>query len=193
MTNKAKEVLARIHEMSEEKNKSLAEIQKKIDNERKAEAAAQMAIDKAVSALDFDANHKAQADLAAAAERRALLQRRADQLMKGKLVTEEESDQTIESLLKYEEDLSAVFEAEITAPLASLCKIYTSYAEAIREAERAIGTWTQGVHPNYRNRGTVYPNGTDRADHPVPVRKTEYRGCDKSLSIQRMLEKLGEL
>lgn len=190
MTNTAKEVLARVEKMTEARESYLQTLQEKIDTERKAEAAAHDAIEKAVANLDFEANHEAQKALEAAAERRGLLQRRADQLRAGKLVTEEESDKTIDSLLQYEAELSAAFEEEISAPLFALRKIYTAYADAIQDAEGAIEAWTRIIHPNYRSRGTRYANGTDRADHPVSVHSSPYMGCEKSREILQILQQL---
>lgn len=187
MKNRAKEVQAKIKELIDTREQTIAAIREKIEGERRAEAAAQEAIDKATAALDFEMNHKAQEDRAAAAERRALLQRRFDQMRSRKQVTEEESNEVIESLLQYEKDLAAAFEEDVSAPLAALAKLCKEYREKVQETEDTINNWTHEIHPNYLSPSTTYPDGTHRAPQPVPVHRVAYFGCDLSRQIDAFL------
>ena len=187
MTNRAKEVQEKIRDLIENREKTTAAILEKIEAERRAECAAQEAIDKATAALDFEMNHKAQLDKNAATERRALLQRRFDQLNSRKLVPEDESDKVISSLLQYEQDLAAAFEKEVSAPLATLEKLCKEYREKVQETENTINKWTHEIHPNYRNQGARYADGTNRAPTPVPVHIVAYSGSVLSDQINNFL------
>lgn len=187
MKNRAKEVQAKIEALIDAREQTAAAILEKLEGERRAEAAAQEAIDKATAALDFEMNHKAQQDKAAAAERRALLQRRFDQMRSGRPVTEEESNEIIESLLQYEKDLAAAFEEDISAPLAALAKLCKEYREKVQETEDTINNWTREIHPNYLSPSTTYPDGTHRAPQPVPVHRTPYLGSKLSSQLDNFL------
>lgn len=188
MTNRAKEVQEKIRDLIETREKTTAAILEKIEAERRAECAAQEAIDKATAALDFEMNHKAQLDMTAAAERRVLLQRRFDQLNSRKLVPEDESDKVISSLLQYEQDLETAFEKEVSAPLATLAKLCREYREKVQETERTIEKWTREIHPNYISSCTIYPDGTHRSLTPQPVHTMPYSGSDLSYKINKFLQ-----
>lgn len=188
MTNRTKEVQEKIRDLIENREKTTAAILEKIEAERRAECAAQEAIDKATAALDFEMNHKAQLDKTAATERRALLQRRFDQLNSRKLVPEDESDKVISSLLQYEQDLAAAFEKEVSAPLATLEKLCKEYREKVQETENTINKWTREIHPNYLKPGTTYPDGTHRSPTPVPVHIVAYSGSALSGQIYNFLQ-----
>lgn len=193
MKNRAKEVQARIKELINAREKTTASILEKIEAERRAEAAAQEAIAKATAALDFEMNHKAQQDNATAAEHRALLQRRLDQMNSRKMVTEEESNEVISSLLKYEEDLAAEFEEAVSAPLETLANLCKEYQEKVQETEATINKWTHEIHPNYLSPGTKYADGTNRAPQPVPVHIVAYSGSVLSNQIDNFLRNVWPL
>lgn len=187
MTNRAKEVQEKIRNLIETREKTTADILEKIDAERRAECAAQEAIDKATAALDFEMNHKAQLDMTAATERRVLLQRRFDQLNSRKLVPEDESDKVISSLLQYEQDLADAFEKEVSAPIATIAKLFREYREKVQETERTIDKWTREIHPNYLRPGTMEPS-MRRCPQPRPVHTTPYFGSVLSEQIDDFLD-----
>lgn len=190
MKNVAKEVQSKIRELIDTRNQTVTDLLEKIEEERRAEAAAQEEIDKATAALDFEMNHKAQQDKAAAAERRILMQRRLDQMNGRKQVTETESEEVIASLLQYEKDLETAFTEDVSTPLAALEKICKDYREKVRETENTINDWTREIHPNYRSQSTRYADGTNRAPHPVPVHVVAFYGCDLSGQIDAFLQKV---
>lgn len=190
MKNTAKEVMDLISSLMENKKQQLEEIQEMLCEERKAEADAQAALDAAAAALDYEAHCTAKAALAHAVDCEEMLDRRLNQLASAKLVPEEESDKVIGSLLQYEQDLEKSFEDNVAALLAALKDAMTKHKDAVDEAEGAIHSWTQNIHPNYRSRGiTRYANGTDRADHPVPVRTGIYVGGNLWIEVRDFLDK----
>lgn len=189
MTNRAKEVQEKIRNLIETREKTTADILEKIDAARRAECAAQEAIDKATAALDFEMNHKAQLDMTAATERRVLLQRRFDQLNSRKLVPEDESDKVISSLLQYEQDLADAFEKEVSAPIATIAKLFREYREKVQETERTIDKWTREIHPNYVSyRTPQHPAGAHRSPTPLSVHTLPYFGSDLSYRIDNFLK-----
>jgi len=191
MKNTAAEVRERIEEMIGDQAQQLADIQEKIEAERKAEAEARAAIEQAVADLDFDRNHEAKRALDNAIERRELLSKRAEMLRSRKLVTEEESDRVIDSLLRYEKDLAAEYVAGLSKILSQLDEITSNYAADVKEAEGVILTWTQQVFPNYRSDTGLYQGGTtNRAPKPVPVHATAYQGCSEFLITKEFVKKL---
>ena len=191
MKNTAAEVRERIEEMIGDQAQQLADIQEKIEAERKAEAEARAAIEQAVADLDFDRNHEAKRALEQAIERRELLSKRAEMLRSRKLVTEEESDRVIDSLLQYEKDLAAEYVAGLSKILSQLEEMTSNYTANVDEAERAILSWTQNIFPNYRSDSARYQGGTTtRAPHPVAVHTTAYLGCDESIITKEFVQKL---
>lgn len=191
MKNTPAEVRKRIEEMLEEQARQFDDINKKIAAERKAEADARAAIEQAVADLDFDRNHKAKRDLEEAIERRELLSKRAELYRSRKLVTEEESDKVIDSLLRYEGDLAAEYVAGLDKILDQLEEMTSKYAADVEEAENVILTWTQKIFPNYRSDSALYKGGTtNRAPNPVPVHTTAYQGCTEFLITKEFVKKL---
>ncbi len=191
MKNTAAEVRERIEEMIGDKAQKLADIQEKIEAERKAEAEARAAIEQAVADLDFDRNHEAKRALEQAIERRELLSKRAELYRSRKLVTEEESDRVIDSLLRYEKDLAAEYVAGLNKILSQLEEMTSNYAANVDEAERVILSWTQNIFPNYRSDTARYQGGTtNRAPQPVPVHTIAYLGCAESIITKEFVKKL---
>ena len=188
MKNVAKEVQDKIRELIDARNQTVTDLLEKIEEERRAEAAAQEEIDKATAAIDFEMNHKAQQDKAAAAERRTLMQRRLDQMNGRKQVTETESDEVIASLLQYEKDLETAFTEDVSTPLAALEKICKDYREKVWETENTINDWTREIHPNYLTPSRTYPDGTHRSPTPVPVHIMAYSGSVLSDQIDNFLQ-----
>ena len=191
MKNTPAEVRKRIEEMLQDQARQFDDINKKIAAERKAEADARAAIEQAVADLDFDRNHKAKRDLEEAIERRELLSKRAELYRSRKLVTEEESDKVIDSLLRYEGDLAAEYVAGLDKILDQLEEMTSKYAADVEEAENVILSWTQRIFPNYRSDTGLYQVGTtNRAPNPVPVHATAYQGCSEFLITKEFVKKL---
>ena len=191
MKNTAAEVRKRIEEMLEEQTRQMDVIQERIEAERKAEAEARTTIEQAVADLDFDRNHEAKRALEQAIERRELLSKRVEMLRSRKLVTEEESDRVIDSLLQYEKDLAAEYVAGLSKILSQLEEITNNYDADVKEAEGVILKWTQQVFPNYRSETAMYQGGTtNRAPYPVAVHTTAYLGCDESIITKEFVKKL---
>ena len=190
MLNIAKEVLARIDALMEKKQGQLAEIQKQLDLQRGAEAEARAELDAAAEALDFEKHQATKKTLDRITEMQDMLCRRINQLSSAKLVTETESDEVIDALLGYEQDLAAKFRVDVAPLLAKLKAVTEAYRADVDEAEAAISTWTNRVHPNYRSfAGTIYSEtGSSRSPRPVAVHLSQYLGSAESYSIANFVQ-----
>lgn len=117
--------------------------------------------------------------------RRAMLEEKA-------FLSEEESDATIDSLLRYEEDLRKVFEAAVKTHIAALRKLYEEYRANIVNTENTIMDWTTSIHANHRTFGrTVYASGSTRSQEPVPVHGTVFLGGALAERLYAYLKKEG--
>lgn len=189
--NVAQDVQKRIVSLEKGKASELNAIQLKIDESKKSAVAAQRAMATATAATDLKGYQKAKAENGDALDALEMYQKRYAQLKENDFVTERESDSVIDSLLKYEEDLSAEYRENVLEPLTDLKAIHDAYEAAIKETEDVIRAWTNRIHANYRSETTTYADGSNRSKTPVPVRNTPYFGCKESLTIGNFLQKTG--
>lgn len=190
MENTAKKILKQIETLKAEKTEQLETIFEKAQQAgRDAEKAAED-MKKAAETLDLDAyqeakNAEERAKIAAQmyGERYAALEAR-------EFLSEAESDQTIDSLKRYEEDLAADYEKKIVTPISALNRIHMDYIDAVQETETAIREWTLNIHRNYRAEGTTYKDGTNRSPKPIPVRNIPYEGSELSKKIGNFLNNI---
>lgn len=189
--NVAQDVQKRIVSLEKGKASELLAIQLKIDESKKSAVAAQRAMATATAATDLKGYQKAKAENGDALDALEMYQKRYTQLKENDFVTERESDSVIDSLLKYEEDLSAEYRENVLEPLTDLKAIHDAYEAAIKETEDVIRAWTNRIHANYRSETATYADGSNRSKTPVPVRNTPYFGCKESLTIGNFLQKTG--
>jgi len=185
--NLVEQTNARIKELVDNKAAELLTIQAKVTDARTQKEAAVLAIKDATEKTDLEAYDKAKAEKKAADSAIEMYSARYKMLEEKDFVTEEESDKTIDSLLAYEEELAAEYEAAIQEPLKALVKLQKEYKEAVQAAERTITKWTSTIHENHRSVGTTYANGTNRSEAPVPVHRTPYEGCNASGAMRNAL------
>lgn len=189
MENVASKVLKRIEKMLEEKQSSLSVIQDLLKAEYEKEAEVKKEILNAQANMDFELYHELKARLAEIREKIELLNSRQNQLASAKLITEEESDRVIDSLLQYEAELANAYEKAIIGEIKLIRTTHDLYRSSVNEAEKAIATWTSNIHPNYRSSSTRYHNGSNRADRPVAVHPVAYLGSPLSHIIDSLLKK----
>lgn len=193
-TNTAQEVRARIEALIGSRAEQLAEISEKISAARKQEAEAAEAMKQAQAETNLKAYAAAKAAKLEAGTAVEMYSGRAAQLQGKELISEEESDSVIDSLLDYEAKISADYEAAIAGPLDQLQQLQKDYEAAIEEAERVLHLWTSQVHANYRSSSTIYAEtGTNRSPRPVPVHKVAYTGCNTAQRVRAFLDKEKQL
>ncbi len=125
--------------------------------------------ERAVEAMDEAGYSEISSKLIKARTALEMYGKKADQLRRDKLVTEQESDDVIESLIQYEQDLEQSFAADVQEIMDKLSERQAEHNQAWKEAEGVLLDWVTNIHENYRSRYTRYADGTDRADKPVPV------------------------
>lgn len=187
-------VQAQIREYKEKRNAELQNIQSKINEAYAQVAEAEKSMEAATTTIDIDTYQSA-----TAAKQRALIaidmyKARLEQFKKKVLITEEESDKVIDSLLDFENELTAQYEADIIEQLLSIRKKNEEYRNLIVEVENTISDWTSSVHANYRNRsGAMYydeftQTRTNRSNKPISVRVGVYNGSDLSRMVLQFTE-----
>jgi hypothetical protein len=166
----------RIAEMIETKQNELKLARQKEHDAREEIAAATEEIKTATADMNLQAYEAATALRDKARTAADMYAAKAEQIRQQEYVTEEESDRVIDRLLEHEQELYKTFLDATSGPLEQLKKCCATYWDGIRETEALIQSWTRDIHANYRSEGTMYANGTNRADTPQPVRKVAFTG-----------------
>lgn len=132
--------------------------------------------------LSADTKRKAEIEL-------SMYQDRERQIRDRKYITEEESDQTIDSILQYEQDIADQFRTDASQILDQLRALIDGYEADVNECETLINKWTSSVHPNYRRIGTFYPEtGSNRGPSPYPVHLQPYTGSPYYAALKRAVD-----
>lgn len=181
--NKTKEIKDRINEMLAKREEDLKTIE---DKEKEARAELH-AINEELkdAANDFDA----EAYKEASAKKREvdltleMLRDKRNIIQSQAYITEKESDEIINSLLKYEDDLAAEFEKSIAEPMQKLTEIYKKYGAEILETESTITLWTNKIHAYYKT------TAGQRSENPQPVHRLPYTGYDRAERLRSFLMK----
>ena len=172
----------------------LTMVSTKCDEARAAAESAEKELISAMESMNADryeaaaqAKQKAQATL-------EMFSRHYDMLATKKLISEEESDAVIDSLLAYEKTLDANVHDAIAGPLQQLEKVIREYRENIRQVEDTLLAWQREIHANYRSFGSSQyrdadGNLTGRSDTPLPVHMSPYQGSDEALRVDAFLTK----
>ena len=180
------QVIARMKELRDQRSAELESIQAKQTEAQERLDAAEIAIHDATANTDLDGYKKAIAEKADAQVAIDMYAERYKQIRRQEYVSNEESDQVIDDLLKHEDQLTCDFEAAIAAPISELKRLSAEYQENIRNAEWTIVDWTRDIHKNYKDRfgGHIYKEtGSNISPSPIPVRQKIYEGCEASKKI----------
>ena len=179
----------RIAELKAHKAGELARITGELEKASQDYEAACKELQNATENTDFKAFGEAKKKQLEAKNKKDMYSQRYDQLKKRELISEEESDKVIDSLLDYEKALAEDYEIKVTKIVEELEAIHTEYRDRVAATENTIKSWTAEVHANYRSNTTIYKEtGTNRAPYPVPVRNIPYVGCKKSESVDKFIE-----
>lgn len=119
-----------------------------------------------------------------------MLDKRKKQHEHKELVTEEESDEMIRSLLAHEDEIAEQYEKDVKEPIRKLRSINDAYRADVSYCEATIKRWTSNIHPNYRSETTTYADGTNRSSTPVPVHAIPYFGSAISHRITDFLSRV---
>lgn len=185
--NVAEEVNKRIKDLLDQKAAELLSLKEKIDDAEKEKAKAEADMEKATKDTDLTTYTRAKKAICDSASAVEMYSTRYKQLETKGFVSEEESDEVFDSLKAYEKELSEEYESEVRPLLEKLDEINKKYKADIAEAENTMRMWERDIHLNYRSDYATYPNGTNRSDHPVPIRPRPYLGCALSERVYNFL------
>ena len=179
--------------MDEMLKRHRAELQS-IDDQKKSAldeiAELQKTMDEAQRNIDAEAYLKASDAVRILATKIEMLDKRRAQHEHKELVTEEESDQMIRSILAYEDEIADQYEKDVKEPIRKLRSINDAYRADVSYCEATIKRWTSNIHPNYRSETTTYADGTNRSSTPVPVHAIPYFGSAISQRISEFLSRV---
>ena len=184
------QVQARMAEMQEQKSLTLAQIAEQKTATQMRIAAAEDAIQAATSKMNIDEYEDATAERRRAELELSMLEgRRAQVLQRG--ISETESDQVLDSLEAYADDMTEQFQKDLARRLKDLHGFMIAYRNEIQQTDHVMKHWQQQIHPNYRNKhghriDPITGEATSRMDHPVELFVSI---CDEAVSLQQYLQK----
>lgn len=186
MSSILEEVKKKMKEILEAKSEDLEEIQKRTEAAMTQLEAAEDAMRKAADTMSPDAYMEAKKERDKAATILELYASRQNRIMTKQDISEQESDEVIDSLLRHEEQLRREYEVTLGKMLKPLRLMHEQYLADIQDTEQTISTWTAEIHPNYRTFGrtTYYDSATgertDRASIPRAVHTMPYHGGEEA-------------
>lgn len=124
--------------------------------QNKSEALAQISkagqdLSAATEAMDLNAYEDAKAEQRRARMRLEMYDRRLDMVNKRDYVKEAESNDVLDSLMAYGDQIAEKFRSDVAGPLKKLQDILTAYLSECADINSTMLTWQQQIHPNYRN------------------------------------------
>lgn len=189
------EVKTRMQEMKAAKAAELDEIQQKKLDAQTAKEAAELAIKDATERMDLDDFEKAKQARRRAQSAIDMYAGRYKQIAAQEYISEEDSDKVIDSLLAYEDTLTADFKEALAGHLKTLEGLLEGYRGAIADTENIMTLWQQDIHANYNTRGAgsytdpLTGMTTTRSPRPVPVHRMPFTGCSEAGRLGEYLQK----
>lgn len=197
--NKTQEIKNRMAELIAERTKELEAIEEEITKTQEYRSELMADLDTAAAQLDLANYENAKENLKQTEVSLEMYFKRLKQIQAKKVISEEESDRVIDSLLRYEESLAEDFKKDIAAPLKQLADILEAYRAEVREAEETLTNWQRDIHANYISRGgamyydEMTESYTERSKTPVQVHGTPYTGCSEAEVLGIYLRKAESL
>lgn len=193
--NPAERVSAYMKKLIEDRSAEIKEINdhinqlylKRADNEDKLKAA--------MENTELDKYSKAEEELKKIETALRMYESRRNQIQKREFITEAESDQIIDDLLRYEERLGTIFQDNIIDHLSILKVEVKKYKDEVRSIESLIKEWTFNIHANYNTRGSsMYLDPetkemTTRSPMPIDVHRIKFEGTVLSNIIDHFLKR----
>lgn len=174
----------RIEALLTAKNDQLQEINNKINEAQQKKRRAEELMAEATDKLDIEAYNKAKTAKLEADGAIEMYSKRFGILQKNDYVSEKESDDQIDAILEYEQEIKVQFETAVSAHVKALNDLCTAYSNEVDVAERLIERWCYEIHRNYRDRGS-----NTRNDRPVKVHVLPYLGGDVLSMTESYLRK----
>lgn len=160
----------RIAELKSGREKELAEIQLKRDEESQNLAAAKKAMEDATDATDLQAYERAKAEKNRAESALEMYSAKYSKVQKLDFITEEESDKVIDSLRASDAEITRAFLTDLYAALNGVEALIKKYERDKEDVRNTTSTWTREIHANYYSpTSTFAATGTHRSPTPIPV------------------------
>lgn len=182
------EVRKKMEDLLETRHKELAEIHDKVSSLSEEAQELKQAMEEATVKMDIEVYTTASSRLHQVEAGIEMYEKRKKQITGMELISEAKSDAVIDQILEYENEIRQKFEQDTKDLLARLSECKTAYDADWREAEALLSDWTMTIHRNYRSFSTIYPNGTNRADKPVPIRTAPYNGGKTTVLVGQFLK-----
>lgn len=182
------EVERKMHDLIKTKEDELDAINLKVAELNREAEDTKKGMEDATAIMNIDAYTDHFLRLAMVRAAVEMYEKRRLQLLNQEMITEAESDVMIDSVLAYEDEIRLKFEQEAADILGKLSEVKRTYDAQWKAAEAFLREWTSSVHPNYRFKGSAYQDGTNRADHPVPVHRVAYNGGAANARIGEFLD-----
>lgn len=196
ITTTAEDVQEKIEELTKKKKEDLEAAQNNLAEAESNLAQVEEKLKEASANMDLDAYQSLQDEKKRYEQAIEMYRGRQEQLANQEIISEQDSDEVIDSLINYELETTQNFLAEVFSRVPELREITDRYTRNIGETEQTILRWCNEVHANYRTfgrttrRDPVTGTMTDRSPHPVPVRITPYAGCAEAALLSACLQKL---
>lgn len=161
--NVAKEVQTRINALTEQKTGEIVKIKDKLAQLRADLEAIQGRAKAATEALDADAYMKEQTAAQKTAAEISMYESRLEQINSREMVTEEDSERTINSLLAYARELDDLARKEMEPHIEALRAIEREYTELFDETTEVMRGWAHSIRPRR------YPADSRGERQAIPV------------------------
>lgn len=182
----------RINELVEQRRVQLEEIDNRLNDLASNGESARSMMKDAAAVLNEKAYADAEAKLKRAESMIEMYKSRREQISSQEYIGEEESEETINSLLDYEDKLEADFKKAIEPHLSALEEIRDKYVFDVSQTEQMIMRWTNTIRRSFYNRSgsqrVVNGKWTNRFDEPQPIHRVSYLGCKASSALGTLLD-----
>ena len=191
--NTVSKVKEQIRKFIEDREREIGEIDQHIANAEADKATAEAALKAAIETTNQNDYKTAKAAISEAESAIEMYSARRDQLVKKEFISERESNEVIDSILEYEQELAESFKAAESVLVKKLADLHEEYRAAVIDAENTLLVWQSDIHANYIARvGTMYfdeitGSYTNRSKNPIPVRVKPYFGCDEADQLREFL------
>ena len=152
MKDLVKEINARIDELEAMRENVTARAAAELEALRESLDQLKEAQTKAAKDLDFDAVHRTTDDILRTERQIEVIEASGlDSVRRNSIVTEEESDRVIDSILERQKELDADLMKDVAELCLKLEKVCTEYKAKGVELGAVADRWISSIHDNYRN------------------------------------------
>lgn len=161
--NALSETQKKLDDLKRKRAAALAEIEKKKADAQNELTTAQEEIEEATGKMDLTAYEKASARKQKAQIALDMYSRRCEQIKKQECITVQESEETLNGLLKYERQLEKAFATDARDAIANLLEAIKKYHSDVRDIQIVYKEWVHTIHARHPD-ATYHPE--DYSGHP---------------------------